>query len=310
MPWWGIFFNIFLVGLFVVPYGAVQAIAGVPLYLNVVSEFIIGLMIPGQTIAVNSFKSWGTNNLIMALALSADMKIGQYLHIPPYAMFAAQFLGTIVNSLVSTIAAFYMVFNSNGLVSASSVDWNMYNYSVFFSAGGIWGAIGPQRFFGIGSIHEGLMWCFLVGAICPVLPWLGNQYIVKSKYWHYINFAIFFQFYGALSYQVYIIVPVCCNLFAQLYMFNRNKEFYQKYLFVMGSAFDAAGGVCSLVISMMAVGGVTFTSYWALAPNTEHVSLDYYCYPGAAYNDFDCSYYVAQGINTTADGTFCPGVEN
>ncbi|KAJ3022876.1 UNVERIFIED_CONTAM: hypothetical protein HDU68_008900 [Siphonaria sp. JEL0065] len=309
MPWWGIFFNIFLVGLFVVPYGAVQAIAGVPLYLNVVSEFIIGLMIPGQTVAVMAFKSWGTNNLIMALALSADLKIGQYLHIPPYAMVSAQFIGTFINAIVATAAAFYMVFNTGDLVGATSVDWSMINYQVFYSAGGIWGAIGPQRFFGIGSIYEGLMWCFLVGAICPVLPWLGNKFIVKSKYWHYINFAIFFQFYGVLSYQVYVVVPVLCNLFAQLYMFNRNKEFYQKYLFVMGSAFDAAGGVCSLVISMMSVAGISFTTRWALNPNTNNVSLDYYCYPGASYNDYDCSYYVAQGINATSDGTFCPGVE-
>ncbi|KAJ3018603.1 UNVERIFIED_CONTAM: hypothetical protein HDU68_011070, partial [Siphonaria sp. JEL0065] len=235
--------------------------------------------------------------------------IGQYLHIPPYAMVAAQFIGTFINAIVATAAAFYMCFNTGDLVGATSVDWSMINYQVFYSAGGIWGAIGPQRFFGIGSIYEGLMWCFLVGAICPVLPWLGNKFIVKSKYWHYINFAIFFQFYGVLSYQVYVVVPVLCNLFAQLYMFNRNKEFYQKYLFVMGSAFDAAGGVVSLIISMLSVAGISFTTRWALNPNTDNVSLDYYCYPGADYKDFDCSYYVAQGINETAYGTFCPGVE-
>ncbi|KAJ3061553.1 hypothetical protein HDU98_002557, partial [Podochytrium sp. JEL0797] len=63
-------FNLFMISLFVVPYGAIQAISGV-------SEFVIGLVIPRQTIAV-AFKSWGTNNFIQALALSADLKLGQY----------------------------------------------------------------------------------------------------------------------------------------------------------------------------------------------------------------------------------------
>ncbi|KAJ3071049.1 hypothetical protein HDU98_005900 [Podochytrium sp. JEL0797] len=308
MPWWGIFFNLFMVSLFVVPYGAIQAISGVGMYLNVVSEFIIGLMIPGQTVAVMAFKSWGTNNLIQALSLSADLKLGQYLHIPPRAMVGAQFLGTFINSVVATSAAWYMMFNTGNLVNSNSVDWSMYNYAVFYSAGGIWGAIGPQRFFGIGSIYQGLMWCFLVGAIAPVLPWLGNKYLVKSKYWHYINFSIFFQFLGPSAYQNYIVVPLLVGVWAQVFMFNRHKEFYQKYLYVMGAAFDAASGIIACIIAFMAVQGVSFTTIYALNPNTGNVPYDYYCFPGATYNDFDCSYYLASGSNATADGTFCPGV--
>ncbi|KAJ3290053.1 hypothetical protein HDU79_003600, partial [Rhizoclosmatium sp. JEL0117] len=177
MPWWGIFFNIGMVSLFIVPYGSIAAMAGITLYLNVLSEFVIGLMIPGKTIAVMAFKSWATNNLIQAINLTSDLKFGQYMHIPPYAMVASQFIGTFINAIVSTAACWYMMFNTNGLVSSSSTDWAMPSYNVFYSAGGIWGAIGPQRFFGIGSIYENLLWCFLVGAAAPVIPWLGNKYI-------------------------------------------------------------------------------------------------------------------------------------
>ncbi|KAJ3076913.1 hypothetical protein HDU98_011009 [Podochytrium sp. JEL0797] len=308
MPWWGIFFNLFLVGLFVIPYGAIQAIAGVPLFLNVVSEFIIGLIIPGQTVAVMAFKSWGTNNLIQALSLSADLKLGQYLHIPPRAMVACQFLGTFTNAITSTAAAYYMCFHTGNLVSPNSADWSMISYQVFYSAGGIWGAIGPQRFFGIGSIYEGLMWCFLVGAICPLFPWLANAYLVKSHRWHYVNFAIFFQFTGYTGFQVTILIPVLCNIWAQVYLFSRNKEFYQKYLFVMGAAFDAGAGICSLVVSFLSVAGISFMTHHVLNPNTGvGMPLDYYCFPGASAKDFDCAYYLAAGVNVTGDGTVCGG---
>ncbi|KAJ3077816.1 hypothetical protein HDU99_000957 [Rhizoclosmatium hyalinum] len=303
MPWWGIFFNIFLVGLFVVPYGSIYAITGVPLYLNVVSQFVIGLVIPGQTIAVMAFKSWGTNNLIQAFSLTADMKLGQYLHIPPYALVGTQFIGTFINSVVATAAAYYVMFNTNDLLGSTGWGFNM--YQVFYSAGGIWGAIGPQRFFGIGSIHENLLWCFLVGAAVPVIPWLANKYMFKSHYWQMINFAIFFQFSGVQTNQVYIIMPFLCNVIAQIVLYRYNKEFFQKYLYVMGAGFDAAAGIVSLILSMMSVGGITFTAYHALSPNTDNVPLDYYCYPGASYTDFDCSYYIAQGLNETATGIPC-----
>ncbi|KAI8616514.1 OPT oligopeptide transporter protein-domain-containing protein [Chytriomyces sp. MP71] len=116
-------------------------------FLNVLSEFVIGLMIPGKTVAVNCFKSWGTNNLAQALSLSADLKLGLYLRIPPIAMVSAQFLGTFINALVGTCAAYFVMFNSRNLLGKTTYN----EYQTFYNAGAIWGAIGPSRFFGIGG---------------------------------------------------------------------------------------------------------------------------------------------------------------
>ncbi|ORY45751.1 OPT superfamily oligopeptide transporter [Rhizoclosmatium globosum] len=303
MPWWGVFFNIFIVSVMVVPYGAVQAITGIGLYINVLTEFIIGLMIPGQTVAVMAFKSWGTNSLIQSLQLSQDLKIGQYLHIPPYAMVGAQFLGTLINAVVATGAAWFMMFNSGDLLTKD--EWSYVNYQVFYAAGGIWGAIGPQRFFGIGSIYASLMWCFLIGALCPFLPWLANKFIYKSKYWHLVNFPLFFSFNGVVGFQVLIVVPMIINFVSQIVLYNKNKEFFQKYAYVLGAAFDSSAAIVALIWSMMQVGGLNWTSYNVLNPNTDNVPGDYYCYPGASYADWDCSYYITKGTNQLADGTPC-----
>ncbi|KAI9342268.1 OPT oligopeptide transporter protein-domain-containing protein [Obelidium mucronatum] len=302
MPWWAIFFNLFICLIFILPFGIVPAVSGFYLYLNVLTEFVIGLMIPGQTVAVMAFKSWGTNSLSQALTLTQDLKLGQYLHIPPYAMVFAQFYGTLVNAFVSTAAVFYMVYNTNDLLQKP--EWRYNGHQTFYSAGGIWGAIGPQRFFGIGSLYEGLLWCFLIGATAPLLPWLANKYIYKSRYWHFINFAIIFTTGNAGAYQVVVLMPFLLALVSQ-YLFLKNKEFYQKYLYVMGAAFDGSAGIVSLIISFMSVAGISFTTFWALNPNTDNVPFDYYCYPGASYNDYDCSYYLNQGDNETALGVSC-----
>ncbi|KAJ3076301.1 hypothetical protein HDU99_001369, partial [Rhizoclosmatium hyalinum] len=300
MPWWGIFFNIFLCAIFILPFGIVPAVSGFYLYLNVLTEFVIGLMIPGQTVAVMAFKSWGTNSLAQALTLTQDLKLGQYLHIPPYAMVFAQFWGTLLNAFVSTIACYFMMFGSGDLLEKD--EWQYNGHQTFYSAGGIWGAIGPQRFFGIGSLYEGLLWCFLIGAISPLFPWLANKYIVKSKYWHYINFAIFYNLGNAGALQVGIVVPIILAFVAQ-YLFLKNKEFYQKYLYVIGAAFDGAGGFVSLIVSFLFFGNINPPN-WLLNP-TENVKGDWYCYPGSTWQDWDCDYYLKAGKTKTAEGIVC-----
>lgn len=80
-------FIFFITGsVFAIPIGIVQAVSGTQIGLNVLTEFVIGLMIPGQTLPVIAFKSLGYNILIQALALVADLKLGHYMHIAPIAM--------------------------------------------------------------------------------------------------------------------------------------------------------------------------------------------------------------------------------
>ncbi|KAJ3141976.1 hypothetical protein HK100_004457 [Physocladia obscura] len=306
MPWWGIFFSLFLDAIFLLPFGVVQAVSGFALGLNVLTEFVIGLMIPGQTVAVMAFKSWGYNNIIQALALTQDLKLGQYLHISPYAMVFAQFWGTFLNAVLATGACWYVMFNSGGLLNDPA--WGYPGFQVFYSAGGIWGAIGPQRFFGIGSLYQGTLWCFLIGFLLPLVPWAGNRFIVKSKYWHYFNVPVMVVFYGPqFGYQNNFIVPLLVSFFSSVVLFNKNREFFQKYVYVIGAAFDGSSALAILIISIMGVFNVTFNDFNVFNPNTNNWpgELDYYCWPDRDYNDFGCEWYLNQGLNVTGDGTLC-----
>ncbi|KAJ3288536.1 hypothetical protein HDU79_004770, partial [Rhizoclosmatium sp. JEL0117] len=90
------------------------------------------------------------------------------------------------------------------------------------------------------------------------------------------------------------------------YLFIKNREFYQKYLYVMGAAFDGSAGFVSLMVSLLGFANVAFP-IWALNPNADGVKIkmDYYCYPGASYDEYDCSFYLAQGLTEKDDGTPC-----
>ena len=84
-------------------------------------------------------------------------------------MVACQFIGTIIGILFNTCAAF-VVMSLKSPAIFTDPQWLATNYQVFLSAAGIWGAIGPQRFFGIGSPYQNIMWAFLIGLILPFIP--------------------------------------------------------------------------------------------------------------------------------------------
>lgn len=50
----------------------------------------------------------------------------------------------------------------------------------------IWGAIGPKRLFGDGALYSILQYCWLMGAVTPVIPWyFARKY--PMSIWRYLH---------------------------------------------------------------------------------------------------------------------------
>ncbi|ORY50514.1 OPT superfamily oligopeptide transporter [Rhizoclosmatium globosum] len=255
-------------------YAEVQIAIG----LNVLSQLIISLMIPGETVAVMIFKSWGTNNINQSLLLSSDLKLGHYLHIPPVSWLPLNAL-ELWSTRLFLLFRWFMMFNTGDLLGHG--DWMYTGHKVFYNAGGIWGAIGAKRFFGV------------------VLPWLANRYVYKSKYWHYISFPLFFQMGGpSMGVQNYVVVPFIVAFISQVLVFHRYRGFYEKYSYVLGSALDTGTGFVVFLTSIFGVFNIAFTSWNPLNPSP-NVPSDYYCYPGTTYVDYACDFYTAQEIDVS-----------
>ncbi|KAG5460936.1 MAG: hypothetical protein BJ554DRAFT_6957, partial [Olpidium bornovanus] len=69
MPVWSVLLCVFLSAFFTLPTGFIVSVIGQVVHLNVLTEFIIGLIIPGKTVTVMAFKSLGVNVQNQALAL-------------------------------------------------------------------------------------------------------------------------------------------------------------------------------------------------------------------------------------------------
>ena len=251
LEWWGTLFAFGIAFVFILPTGFIQALTNQVIGLNVITEFIIGYIIPGKTIQVMSFKSFGYCLQSQALNLSSNLKLGYNMKIPPVAMVASQFIGTIIGGISSTAISFWMMDSALAVLMSGSEDWNAINYETFVTAGTIWGAIGPARMFGPGSVYNPLLLGFPIGLLLPVIPWLANKFY-PSKLWHYINFPILFSNLGLTGRDnAVIVMPFIVATIFQWYLYNHKYAWWSKYNYTMSAALDAGTSFATLLVGLL-----------------------------------------------------------
>ena len=108
--------------LYTIPIGIILAIANQELGLNVITELIIGYLLPGRPIAMMMFKTWGYISMTQALVFASDFKLGHYMKIPPRSMFFCQVAATIVAGTVQLGVQAWLFSNVEGLCSDTQKD--------------------------------------------------------------------------------------------------------------------------------------------------------------------------------------------
>jgi OPT family small oligopeptide transporter len=74
-------YGILLAIIFVVPVGIIKAMTGIEVTLNVLAEFLGGMIVEGNALAMNFFKSFGYVTCAHAVAFANDLKIAHYLKV-------------------------------------------------------------------------------------------------------------------------------------------------------------------------------------------------------------------------------------
>ena len=58
--------------------------------LNIITEYVMGIILPGRPIANVCFKTYGYMSMAQAVSFLNDFKLGHYMKIPPRSMFLVQ----------------------------------------------------------------------------------------------------------------------------------------------------------------------------------------------------------------------------
>lgn len=264
MPVWALVVALIIAIIFLLPVGIIYSKTNISVGLNVVTEFIIGYMVPGKPLAMMFFKTFGyiTNN--QAVLFAQDMKLGHYMKIDPRLLFWAQMSATIWGSLVQIGVMRWSYGNIVDLCTPHQKShYTCPNGRVFFNASLIWGAIGPQRTFGSGAVYNKCLFFFFLGLL-PAVNWLILKKWPNSKI-KWMNWPVFFSGTGLIppatpyNYATYCMVGAFFSVFVK----RKWTKWYFKYNYSLSAGLDIGLAYGTLIVFLcLQLTNTDFPSWW------------------------------------------------
>jgi OPT family small oligopeptide transporter len=249
-PVWAFVLSLVIAFVYVVPIGMIQAITNQQIGLNVITELIIGYMLPGHPIAMMLFKTWGYITMVQALQFASDFKLGHYMKIAPRDMFWSQVVATVIAGTVQLGVQAWMFTNIPDMCSPTQKDGFICpSTEVFGTASIIWGVIGPRNQFSLGATYYPLLFFFLIGAITPVITWSLSKRFPNS-FFKYVNMPVIFNGTGAIPPATALnFVPWAAVGFIFQYVIRRRHfSWWTKYNYVLSAGLDSGVAISILVI--------------------------------------------------------------
>ncbi|EJT97990.1 OPT oligopeptide transporter [Dacryopinax primogenitus] len=265
LPAWALIIAVIISLVYLVPTGIIVAISNFDIGTNVISELISGYLLPGRPAATMIFKTFGLMTTQQALGFVSDLKFGHYMKIPPRMMFSTQIIATLLSGILVVLVQDWMFANVPGLCTPDQVDnFICPGIEIFGAASLIFGTIGPKRFFATG-LYTPLLWCFLIGAILPVIFWfLAKRYPNSGFKW--VNIPLALGGLGAIppaSGYNYFSAFLVGGLF-MYYLRRYHFPWWAKYNYVLSVALDSGVAITALLIYLCLYlpGGVVELVWW------------------------------------------------
>lgn len=236
--------------IWLIPIGLIQATTNVQLGLNVLTEFVIGYMVPGRPVAMMMFKTYGYICMGQALYFAQDLKMGHYMKVPPRVMFSAQLIASVWSAIIQVGVMNWALKVIPDVCSLSQPnDYTCPNSRVFYTASVVWGAIGPARIFSGNALYSSLQWFWLIGALTPIITWLCARRWPKS-FWRYVNTPVIYGGSGLLP-PASVYIYLCwgsVGVFFSYFIKRRYTGWWLQYNYVVSAALD-----CGLILSTLVI---------------------------------------------------------
>ncbi|EGX88236.1 oligopeptide transporter, putative [Cordyceps militaris CM01] len=248
-PWW--WYAIILVGSFVlglavvlsqnitIPSVILLARFGNGIATNNLSKMIAGLTLPGRPIGNMYFAAWSHSVIASCVNLSSDLKLGDYLKIPPRVMFLTQIYGTLIGAVVNYAVMISIVndnrdllANTNGNSSWSGASIQSYNTNATS-----WAL--AKYLYTAGSRYAVVPFGVLIGAALVVVQRVVVIFAPKVRGFSLdrINLPQLLQYAGFIPYnqsQTCIILSgIIAGVFMQFYLRNYHPRIFKNYSYLV-----------------------------------------------------------------------------
>ncbi|KAI0405606.1 OPT family small oligopeptide transporter [Xylaria palmicola] len=246
-PAWAYVICIIIPIIWTIPVGIVQATTNIQIGLNVLTEFVIGYLLPGHPLAMMNY---GSVAMQQALYFVQDLKLGHYMKIPPRTMFWSQLVASVWSAIVQVAVMNWALGNIPGVCSDQQPDsFTCPGGRLLFTASVIWSTIGPARIFSGDALYSPLQWFWLVGAVTPIITWFLARRYPRSVARH-INMPLIF---GGSSWipPATVYSYLCWGSVGFLFNYSIKRRFngwWLQYNYITSAALD-----CGLIISAVLI---------------------------------------------------------
>ncbi|KAG0647436.1 Oligopeptide transporter 6 [Hyphodiscus hymeniophilus] len=272
LPAWAYIVSL-ITGIIIAPFSTLlYARYGNGIATNNLSKMLAGLMLPGRPVGNMYFAAWSHNVIANCVNLCNDLKMGEYLKIPPRVMFITQIYGTVFGGFIN-YAVMISIVNSNRALlvngngdsswsgatiqsyNTNATSWALAKYLYKTGAEYAMVPIGLAIGAGVVAVHR---------AVVYFIP------RIKGFALDEINFPQFIQYAGYIPYNAsqtcVIFSQVAAGFFQQFYLRNYKPRIFRDYAYLVTGAWDGASLSVLFILSfaVFGAGGPSkpFPSWW------------------------------------------------
>ncbi|EFQ93896.1 hypothetical protein CFE70_006939 [Pyrenophora teres f. teres 0-1] len=272
LPVWAYIVSL-LAGSFVSPFSIMlYGRYGNGIATNNLFKVIAGLILPGLPIGNMYFAAWSHNVVNSAVQLCQDLKLGEYLKIPPRVMFLTQIYGTVLGGFINYAVMTSIVTGNKQLLADSNGDssWSGASIQSYNTNASTWAL--ASYLYKEGAIYSIVPYGLLIGAAIVAAHRIFAQFVPKiGKFSVYeINFPQFIQYAGYIPYnqsQTCVILSwIIVGFYTQFWLRNYRPRVFKDYSYLIAGAFDGASLTCLFILSFAVFGAggpaVKFPTWW------------------------------------------------
>ncbi|KAJ2920656.1 hypothetical protein H1R20_g16438, partial [Candolleomyces eurysporus] len=252
LPWWS-YIVALLLGTFVAPFSTLlYARMGNGVATNQLMKMVAGAVNPGRPVANLYFSMWSHDVVSTSIGLAQDLKIGQYLKIPPRVMFLTQIWGALIVVMISVVTAQREV-----LLSPTGTNvWSGQAVQSLNSAAVTWSL--AKHLYGFHGPYWIIPLSLLLGMVPTFIQWLIHRRWPKIGPVKVDTVILpLIYMYSAWMYvgvNSTITSSIIVGLVTQLWLRQRHPGWYKKYNYILGGALDGGAQVMIFVLSFAVFG--------------------------------------------------------
>ncbi|KAF2722621.1 oligopeptide transporter-like protein [Polychaeton citri CBS 116435] len=272
LPVWGYIVALIL-GIIIAPLSTLlYARFGNGIATNNLSKMLAGLMVPGRPVGNMYFAAWSHNTILTCVNLSNDLKMGEYLKIPPRTMFLTQIYGTILGGFVNYAVMISIVSGNRDLLvdSDGNSSWSGATMQSYNTNATSWAL--AKYLYTAGTDYALVPIGLAIGAGAVIIHRIVTIFVprIRNIATTELNLPQLIQYAGYIPYNqsqtCVIFSQLCAGFFVQFYLRNYRPRIFKDYSYLITSAFDGASLTCLFILSFAVFGAggpsVPFPSWW------------------------------------------------